>query len=264
MGMKCIEIPKEVAVPFIFKYHYSNILPKINKHFVGFYLELGGGSVELVGVVTLGYGVRPLHTIARIYDPELVDVENYLEIGRMCMSETMPRNSESQMLSLLRKWVKANLPDVKVILTWADGMIGKVGYVYQASGFEYLGKRDGEFYMKDGYKLHVRQMRAFLPRVEGDTRITVRPTLEQMKEFNISHYKGYQYLYITYVCGKIERKRLIKNIKTPIIDGNPKDNDLSWRVKDTDTGKWIPCDKPPYDGDLVAGDENYTRVFKED
>lgn len=26
----------------------------------------------------------------------------------------------------------------------------------------------------------------------------------------------------------------------------PKDNDLSWTVKDLDTGKWIVSDKPPY------------------
>lgn len=44
------EISKEAALEMIQKYHYSNTLPKINKYFLGFFLE-----EELVGVVTLGY-----------------------------------------------------------------------------------------------------------------------------------------------------------------------------------------------------------------
>ena len=104
------------------KYHYSNILPRLNKHFVGFYLE-----GELVGVVTLGWGTRPLHTIKKIF-PSL-ETKDYYEIGRMCMTEDMPRNSESQMISQLITYIKENYPEIKVLFTWADGMVGKPGYV---------------------------------------------------------------------------------------------------------------------------------------
>ena len=45
------EISKEVALEMIQKYHYSNTLPKLNKYFIGFFLD-----GELVGVVTLGWG----------------------------------------------------------------------------------------------------------------------------------------------------------------------------------------------------------------
>ena len=54
------EISKEAALEMIQKYHYSKTLPKINKYFLGFYLEY-----ELVGVVTLGWGTRPRHTDVR-------------------------------------------------------------------------------------------------------------------------------------------------------------------------------------------------------
>ena len=129
------EISKEEVLKMIQKYHYSNTLPKINKYFLGFFLDK-----ELVGVVTLGWGTRPRHTIQRIF-PSL-DTKYYLEIGRMCMTEEMPRNSESQMLSQLVKWLKKHLPELKVLFTWADGMVGKVGYVYQASNFIYAGLSD--------------------------------------------------------------------------------------------------------------------------
>lgn len=139
------EIDKDEALSMIRKYHYSNTLPKLNKYFVGFFLD---GS--LVGVITLGWGTRPRHTIQRIF-PSL-DTDDYLEIGRMCMTEEMPRNSESQMISQLVKWLKMYHPEIKILFTWADGMVGKVGYVYQASNFIYAGYSGGEMYMKDGVK----------------------------------------------------------------------------------------------------------------
>ena len=57
-------------------------------------------------------------------------------------------------------------------------MVGKVGCVYQASNFIYAGYSEGEMYMKDGVKIHVRQMKSFLV-ADGqrDSRITVRPTV---------------------------------------------------------------------------------------
>ena len=74
-------------------------------------------------------------------------------------------------------------------------MVGKVGYVYQASNFIYAGYSDGEMYMKEKQKL--------------------------MDECLI-------------------------DLELP----RPKDNDLSWRIKDAETGKWVDCDKPPYVTDV--------------
>ena len=198
------EISKEDALRMIRKYHYSNTLPKINKYFLGFFLDK-----ELVGVVTLGWGTRPRHTIQRIF-PSL-DTKDYLKIGRMCMTEEMPRNSESQMLSQLVKWIHRNIPELKILFTWADGMVGKVGYVYQASNFTYAGYSDGEMYMKDGVKIHVRQMKSFLvPGGQKDSRITVRPTMEQMKKYGILHFKGKQYRYLLFLCDRKEKQKLME------------------------------------------------------
>lgn len=45
------EIDKKTALEMVQKYYYSNILPRLNKLFVGFYLE-----DALVGMITLGWG----------------------------------------------------------------------------------------------------------------------------------------------------------------------------------------------------------------
>lgn len=238
------EISKEKTLEMIKKYHYSNTLPKLNKYFVGFHL-----NNELVGVVTLGWGTRPKHTIQRIF-PSL-DTKDYLEIGRMCMTEEMPRNSESQMLSQLVKWLKTNLPEIKILFTWADGMVGKVGYVYQASNFIYAGYSGGEMYMKDGVKIHVRQMKSFLlPPGVKDDRITIRPTLSQMRQYNIEHFRGKQYRYLMFLCNKWEKKRLLKECLINLSLPQPKDDDLSWTIKDKYTGKWYESNKPPYITDV--------------
>ena len=34
------EIPKEQAINFIRRYHYSKIMPRLNKHYLGFYTWL--------------------------------------------------------------------------------------------------------------------------------------------------------------------------------------------------------------------------------
>ena len=237
---KIKEIKKEQALQMIQTYHYSNTLPKLNKYFVGFFLD-----EELVGVVTLGWGTRPRHTIQRIF-PSL-NTNDYLEIGRMCMTEEMPRNSESQMLSQLVKWIKRNIPELKVLFTWADGMVGKVGYVYQASNFIYAGFSGGEMYMKDGVKIHVRQMKSFLVSDgKKEERITVRPTLEQMRQFEIQHFKGKQYRYLMFLCDKREKNKLKKECLIDLSLPNPKDDDLSCTVKDWHTGKWVQSNQPPY------------------
>ena len=247
------EISKEKTLEMIQKYHYSNTLPKLNKYFVGFYLD-----DELVGVVTLGWGTRPRHTIQRIF-PSL-DTKDYLEIGRMCMTEEMPRNSESQMISQLVKWLKQNKPEIKILFTWADGMVGKVGYVYQASNFIYAGYSGGEMYMKDGVKIHVRQMKSFLlPPGVKDNRKTVRPTLAQMRQYNIEHFRGKQYRYLMFLCDKREKKRLLGECLIDLSLPRPKDDDLSWTIRDKNTGKWIDSTKPPYITDV---DQNTRELVK--
>lgn len=233
-------------------YHYSNILPRLNKHFLGFYL-----SGDLVGVVTLGWGTRPLHTIKKIFPS--FDTKDYYEIGRMCMSDNMPRNSESQMLSQLIKYIRRNYPEIKVLFTWADGMVGKPGYVYQAANFWYLGYIWTDMYLKDGIKIHPRQTKQFFATGSEDKRISVRPTLEQMKLLCISHYKGKQFKYVYFLCSKSETNRLMAECLEPLLRKYPKSMDLEWKVK-TDDGKWIKCDKPPYVTDMDKSTRDKTHL----
>lgn len=234
------------------KYHYSNTLPKLNKHYIGFYLD-----DELVGMVTLGWGTRPLHTIKKIF-PSL-ETKDYYEIGRMCMTEEMPRNSESQMLSQLIQWIKINCPNIKVLFTWADGMVGKAGYVYQASNFLYCGYIWTDIYMKDGIKLHPRQTKHYFSSGKDDKRKSCRPTLAMMNELGITHYKGKQFKYLTFLCSKDMAKKLKRECQEELTLSYPKEKDLEWKVQN-ELGKWEFCKRPPYVSDMNLVDHNILNI----
>lgn len=104
-------------------------------------------------------------------------------------------------------------------------------------------------------KIHARKMKALFASPE-DKRITVRPTLEQMKEYDIKHYRGKQYRYFKFLCGKQEKRHLLKECQVDLTQPLPKYEDLKWRVKDMDTGKWMDCGKPPYVTDFWKGDDD--------
>ena len=95
------DISKYTASEFIQKFHYSPVMPSLTKHFLGFYVDN-----KLKGVLTLGWGTQPRQTINKMF-PGL-ESKDYFEIGKMCMDDDMPRNSESQMISATVKWMKKN------------------------------------------------------------------------------------------------------------------------------------------------------------
>ena len=51
---------KNEVVDYISKRHYSPIMPRLTKHWLGTYVD-----DKLVGVLTLGWGTRPKHTIQK-------------------------------------------------------------------------------------------------------------------------------------------------------------------------------------------------------
>jgi len=148
------KVSREQATDLVQANHYSPVMPKLTKHWLGVYKE---GA--LVGVITLGWGTRPLHTIQKILGPGF-ESKDYYEIGKMCMLDSEPRNSETQMISQVVRWLKENCPEVKYLYTLADGIMGKCGYVYQAANFYYGGDYWTDSYMSaKGEKVHPRTTR---------------------------------------------------------------------------------------------------------
>ena len=121
--MKIEPVPVEVAYQLVSQHHYSRVMPKITHVCYGAF-----DDGKLVAVITFGYGVRPLHTIKKLF-PGL-GVADYWEIGKLCLDDALPRNSESRFIGEVLRRIKREYPAKKLIFTWADGILGKPGYVY--------------------------------------------------------------------------------------------------------------------------------------
>ena len=215
------EITKYVATEFIMSRHYSPVMPKLTKHYCGYYVD-----DVLQGVVTFGWGTRPKHTIQKLF-PTL-DTTDYYEIGKMCMDDSMGKNSETQMLSKVLTWLKQNTT-IKFLFTWADGLVGKPGYVYQAFNFLYGGFIWTVTYVTDkGEKVHPRTIQSQLPNTHN-YKYGSRPNPKQLKQLRLSRVKGKQFRYILPM-----NKKMRKFLKQSTVDWNlnyPKDKDLVWKIK---------------------------------
>ena len=245
-----------VATLFVQERHYSAVMPKLTKHWLGCY-----ENEKLVGVLTLGWGTRPKHTIQKIF-PEL-DTKDYYEIGKMCMNEDMPHNSESQMLSKTLSYIRDNLPDIKYLYTWADGIVGKPGYVYQSANFLYGGFIWSDVYIsKTGEKIHFRTIQRKMKKEmnRNDTKYGPRPNDAKMGELGFSRVWGKQFRYI-YPMNKTHRKHLKKSTMEWNLN-YPKDKDLQWKVKAPGETEYTLTNTMPYKQDSSKVDHNSSNVNK--
>lgn len=222
------EIPKNEAIRFIRQYHYSKIIPKLCKYFLGIF-----SSQKLLGVVELGWGTQPLQTIRKLFPDTALQTTDYLEIGKMCFLPEMNHTQYfgSHALSTLIQWLKRHT-DCLFLYTLADGIEGKCGYVYQASNFFYCGHfktsvyRDQQTYEK----IHPRSARRLLEENARFDNVEKKHWLTQ----DFCEYKG-----IEKINGRMFRyiypltkgtKQLLKN-STYCQKDYPKDKDLQFEVR---------------------------------
>jgi hypothetical protein len=249
-----VELPKQEVADFIQKYHYSPVFPKLTKHWLGIY----NNKDVLVGAMTLGWGTQPKQTIKKLF-PDL-DTQDYLEIGKMCMSDDMPRNSETQMLRSVVQWLKIHRPDVSLLYTMADGIMGKVGYVYQAFNFKYGGSYYTDVYMTNtGEKVHPRSTRELL--VENAEFVGKDKLFWMTHDFlehkGMQRIKGLMFRYM-YPLNK-KGKWILKKSDWSI--DYPKDKDLMWK-KQVGPGKYDIIEKPSFTFDNAIINKRNIQQFK--
>ena len=232
-------IPPDEARAFVKQHHYSEVMPRITKVCLGAYT---GGGERLLGVATLGYGTRPLHTIRKLF-PSL-GVEDYFELGKLCLSDELLRNSESWFLSKIVRHLKQNHPSVRLLFSWADGIVGKPGYVYQAANFYYGGYIWTEMYLdKNGNRCHVRSIQGHpdLPQSAGKFKTR---NYEAVHALGYTKYFGLQFRYVYPLCSKQEWERLqIESTEAWARGGYPKTANCVWKVQ-TGRGSRADCVLP--------------------
>lgn len=122
-----IAINSKDASKLVVANHYLHRRPPIS-HAFGLHV-----SGETLGVVTFGSPAsRHLQKSACPSDPSLV-----LELNRLWLDDSMPKNSESWFVSRALKM----LPP-RIVVSYADPLHGHYGYIYRALNFHYAGWTD--------------------------------------------------------------------------------------------------------------------------
>ena len=124
-------IPSKIAIPFIKQHHYSKkVVSNSCLHF-GVFIDN-----ELHGVMQFGPSLDKSKIIGLV---EGTGWYNFLELNRMAFDDVLPRNSESRAISLAIKLIKRNAPQIKWIISFADGCSCGDGTIYRASNFVLTG-----------------------------------------------------------------------------------------------------------------------------
>lgn len=66
----------------------------------------------------------------------------FIELNRMAFSEALPRNSESRAIAVAMRLLRKHAPQLKWVISFADGTQCGDGTIYRASGFVLTGIRE--------------------------------------------------------------------------------------------------------------------------
>lgn len=193
------EVPSSKVRKLIEENHYSHKCTP--NHFLSFDVNDGLGAIQL------GFGIRP-HKKGSV--SSYINKTNYCEFDRMWLDDSLPKNSESQVISLLMQYLKQNYPLIEFVITYADGSAGNRGIIYQATNAIELPPIMCDFYLlPTGERVH--------PVTMWHWHGTRAKSFLETQYPGIKHIKGtkknplYQYRYV-YALNKRTRKKLLKEL----------------------------------------------------
>lgn len=129
-------IPAAVANPFVKKHHYSGkVVNNSQLHFGAF---LDG---HLHGVLSYGPSTDKRKMLGLV---EGTEWNGFLELNRMAFDDYLPRNSESYCIGATLRMIRKKAPQVKWIVSFADGTQCGDGTIYRASNFVLTGIKENK------------------------------------------------------------------------------------------------------------------------
>lgn len=191
-------IKSSVANEFVKKHHYSGkVVSNSQLHFGCF---LNG---VLGGVMSFGPSLDKKKVVGLVKGTPFND---FLELNRMAFGDLLPRNSESRCISVAMRLIKKNYPNIKWVISFADGCQCGDGTIYRASGFKLTGiKKNKTIMINDAGD------------VKTDLYFNINPQLrEKKKEYH--SLDGYQLRYIYFLDKSKEKDLTVPILPFTIID----------------------------------------------
>lgn len=142
-------IPPKIANEFVKKKHYSHKVASTSVINFGAFIDN-----KLVGVAQWG---RPINKYLQINLVKNSGWNSFLELNRLVCIDNTPKNTESRFISICLKLIKKNAPQIKWVISYADGTQCGDGTIYRASGFKLISISDSEqlYLLPSGEKMHL-------------------------------------------------------------------------------------------------------------
>jgi len=164
--------PASEVRAFIEENHYSGSINgvKITQCFRVDY------NSELVGAVLFG----AMSTTAwKKFD---TNEKAVLELRRLVLLDKVGYNSESRVISICLKHIKRFMPEVKLIVSYADPQYGHDGTIYKAANFDYWGTSSKDKGYLDTETNKVYHSRALRTKYKGDYKPFVKRLRKRLEE----------------------------------------------------------------------------------
>jgi hypothetical protein len=199
MMISVIPIKYEDAIPMIKRVHYAKRKCHIS-HSFGAY-----NDKKLIGIIT--YGIPASHSLCKGICGDIYS-KNVLELNRLCCE------SKQNLASIIISQSLKMLPKPSIIVSYADTGKFHIGYVYQSTNFIYTG-------LTDSGRKTPRSDRISDEKKHGRHQKDINTPLK---------YRSPKHRYIYFVATSLQRKRLIKNLKYPILS-YPKGDSKKYMVE---------------------------------
>ena len=122
-----------------------------------------------------------------------------LELRRLVLLDEAERNSESRVIGACLRWIKKNLPDVRVIVSYADPMYGHSGVIYKASNFKYEGMTPPDKGFRDIDTGKIYHSRALRTKYKGEYKPFVKRLRKKLEEGSLETIElagKHRYIYV--------------------------------------------------------------------
>jgi hypothetical protein len=213
-------------------------LPNTSKWYLR--LDIDG---KFSGFASWGYGVNPADTPNHLFENEVTDVDDYLELNRFFVTDDTEKNTASKFLSINHKILKKHT-STKWLYTYAAGFQGLNGTIYQAANYDYIGPQTCNtfVYVPGKGLVHSVSLYFRFGDITGSNDASLKK-LEQ-KWGEVYRWVGPNFRYIYWLCDDQERQRLLKHAKFQVHDDNPKKEDIDIYIESHDgTREPVPLEK---------------------
>ena len=209
---------KDVVYKLVTDKHYAGTWTASSNMYAVYYdcgehQFFSGKELKLIGVVLYGnpVGFRVVKSICE----EFTD-DDVLELKRLWIEDGYGKNIESYVISQTLKMLKKDSPQSKVVISYADPGANHKGIIYRASNWLYQGNDIGA---ADAYMYRYPNTDNWLSdRAIGEQLGTngLKGVLDKIPDMEYKK-KLRKHRYIYFLCNKKEKKRLIKELKHPLL-----------------------------------------------